>query len=306
MIKIYPSVKKKEGKEILYEIRRDYGGVFRDFYDTLKAYEHINWDFFFYKLNDIDIVLVDEGKKFSNKGALAKYALLSNKMYIKAKSFKSAIMHEVLHLSSCVVTKKCLYLGFLQVDRESGSIIGIGLNEGYTNLLDKRYFPDYDEDKGKDLRYTYMVTTSIANLLEHFVGKESMEKWYFSADLNSLINYLSDYVPREECICFLLAIDNVFNFLDNGCVKHPLRAAWSYRYIINFMGRCYMNLYIEEYYNKFYGKEELKERLLAVYELMENRLKFTKLKIPLTKKISKEDFHAYVKYEKNNVLKKCS
>ena len=67
-----------------------------------------------------------------------------------------------------------------------------------------------------------------------------------------------------------------------------------------------MNFYIGEYYQGLYGKQELKERLEAVRELMEQRLEFTKLRVPLTKKISRDDFHAYVLYEKNKVLKKCA
>lgn len=303
---VYFRTKKKEGKEIKYEIRRDYDGVFSGFYNTLNLQKHINWDFFFYHLKNLEIIPMNSDDNFNNRGALAEYYLLHNKLRMKMKDFKSVIMHEILHLASSVVTKKCIYSGFQQVDRKSGSIIGIGLNEGYTNLLDKRYFGDYEEKKKDDLRYTYTVTTSIASLIENFVGKENMEQWYFSADLRSLVDYLSEYISRDECITFLVAIDNVYDLVDKGAIKHPVKAAQNYQYIVNFLGRCYMNLYIREYYSGVYGKEELKERLKLVYELMEKRLKFSIMKIPFTKKISRGDFHAYVKYEKNRVLKKCA
>ena len=306
MIDIYAKVKKKDDKKIAYEISQDYEGVFNDFYNKLKDNENINWDFFFYRLNKLKIMPTNNPKDFFNQGALAEYGIRFNQMRIMIKQFKSAIMHEVFHLASSVITKNCVYSGFQQVNRKSGEMIGIGLNEGYTNLLDKRYFGDYVEEKRKDLEYTYRVSTSIASLLENFVGQENMEQWYFSADLKSLVNYLSNYVSRDECITFLMAMDNVFGLVDRGKIKSPLRAAKNYQYIINFLGRCYMNLYIGEYYQGLYGKQELKERLEAVRELMEQRLEFTKLRVPLTKKISRDDFYAYVLYEKNKVLKKCA
>ena len=306
MIEIYPRVKKKETAIIAYEINQDYDGVFNDFYNKLRNKEHINWDFFFYRLNKLKIIPTDNQEDFLNKGALAEYGLRFNQMRIMTKQFKSAVMHEIFHLASSVVSKNCIYSGFQQWNRKSGIIIGIGLNEGYTNLLDKRYFGDYVPEKSKDLEYTYMISTSIAALLENFVGQENMERWYFTADLDSLVDYLSKYISRDECVTFLLAMDNVFKLVDKGKVQSPWKAAKNYQYIINFLGRCYMNLYLDEYYQGAYGKKELKERLEVVRELMERRLEFTKLRFPLTKKISKEDFRAYVIYEKNKVLQKCA
>lgn len=306
MINIYSRAKKKKGKEIPYEIKLDYEGIFTDFHNTLKNNENINWDFFFYRLNKLRIIPTNKNEEFIIRGALAEYSICDNVIRFKKENFKSAIMHEIFHMASSVVTKKCFYSGFLQVDRLLNMAIGQGLNEGYTMLLDSRYFGNYGPEKKEDLRYAYLATKSIATLLENFVGQGNMEKWYFQADLKSLVSYLSEYMPYDECITFLLAIDNVFYLVDNGMIKHPIMAARNYQYVINFLGRCYMNLYIGEYYQGIYGKDELKQRLVAVYELMERRLVFSKFKIPFTKKISKEDFRAYVKYEKNKVLKKCA
>lgn len=306
MFNIHARVKKKKGEEIPYTIKQDYEGVFTDFYNTLKNNENINWDFFFYRLNRIRIIPTNSDKDFILHGALAEYGLCDNLIRFKKENFKSAIMHEIFHMSSSVITKKCLYSGFCQSDRETNISIGQGLNEGYTMLLDKRYFLDYASDKEENLKYAYLMSYSIAALLESFVGQDNMEKWYFAADLKSLINYLSEYMPYDDCIAFILAIDNVFSLVDRGVVMHPIKAAISYQYIVDFLGRCYMNLYLREYYQGIYGKVDLKERLILVHRLMNRRLAFSKLKIPVTKKISDEEFHAYLKYEKNKVLQKCA
>lgn len=306
MINIYPKVKKKENREVIYEITQDYDGVFNDFYNKLKDKKHINWDIFFYRLNKLKIIPINNQEELANRRALAEYGIKFNQLRIMVERFKSAIMHEVFHLASSVVTKKCIYSGFQQLDRTNGTLIGIGLNEGYTNLLDKRYFGDYVPEKSDDLKYTYIITTTIASLLEKFVGQENMETWYFTADLESLVNYLSNYVSRDDCIAFLMAMDNVLMLADRGKLRSPFLAAKNYEYIINFLGRCYINLFVSEYYQGAYDKQELSKRLEAIYELMGTRLKFTKLKFPLTKKISRDDFRAYVLYEKNKVLKKCA
>ena len=64
--------------------------------------------------------------------------------------------------------------------------IGIGLNEGYTELLAKRYF-DKSNNNG------YIFETQIAKLLELIIGQEKMESYYFNANLYGLIEELRKY-----------------------------------------------------------------------------------------------------------------
>lgn len=305
-MKIHNSLKKKRDVNIPYKMRYDYDGVFNDFYEVFKDKRHINLDFFFYRLNGLKIIPISEDSDFINKGTYAEYKIHDNKIKINMKMFKSSIMHEILHLSSSVKGKNCVYSGFLQYDKKTKVLIGMGLNEAYTNYLDKKYFGNYGEDKQEDLRYTYPITTSIISILEDFVGQEKMEEWYFKADLKSLIDYLCQYRDLDECEAFVMALDNLFYLVDNGVIKHPKLASDSYKYIVNFLGRCYMDLYIEEYYKGNYDRNELMDRLRMTYGLMRKHLTFSKLKIPFSKKISKESFQAYVLYEKNKVLKKCA
>lgn len=305
-MKIYKAPRKKGGIEINKNMRYDYDGVFNDFYQVFKDKDHINLDFFFNRLYKLNIKAVNRESDFVNKHAFAEYDIINNKMKVNPKLFKSSIMHEIFHLASSCLVNNIAYTGFQQYNLKTDEVVGMGINEAYTNLLDRRYFGDYTETKKNDLRYTYMVTTSLISILENFVGEEAMEAWYFKGELKSLISYLENYMSREECLAFVMAMDNLFLLVDNGAIKHPKMAADSYKYIVNFLGRCYMNLYIEEYYNKAYDKEELKERLKMVNELMRKRLTFSCFRIPFTKKISKKEFRAYMYYEKNKVLKKCA
>lgn len=305
-MKIYKRINKKYKKEDEAKIINDYQGVFNDFYLVFKDKENIDLKLFFKRLKSLRIRVIKDNQNFFNKDALAEYNIFSNVMRVKKEEFKDAIMHEILHMSSSLITSKCAYMGFQQIDLKAGTTIGIGFNEAYTNILDMRYFGNYTEEKKNTLKNTYKITSLVVGILENFVGQELMEKWYFSADLNSFIEYMSNYMSRKEILLFLMALDNLFLSVDKGTVLHPRISAKNYEYVINFLGKCYMNLYIKEYYMGAYDKEELKERLKIIYEMMGKRLTFSKWHIPITKKISKKDFRAYVLYEKYKVLKRCA
>ena len=70
---------------------------------------------------------------------------------------------------------------FTPVDINDVSL-GIGLTEGYTTLLCNRYFDQNDNG--------YPVEKYITLELEKIIGKNNMEKYYFKADLFSLLKAL--------------------------------------------------------------------------------------------------------------------
>ena len=104
--------------------------------------------------------------------------------------------------------------GFLAEIKSSFSTIEIGsiLNEGYTELLTKRYF------KCSNNEY-YKKEVILASKIEEFIGKEEMERAYFEGDLNYIIERFNDAgidglsfiqdISRPK----LLVDDNYFNEL---------------------------------------------------------------------------------------------
>ena len=77
--------------------------------------------------------------------------------------------------------------GFLTEIKSSFSTIEIGsiLNEGYIELLTKRYF------KCSNNEY-YKKEVILASKIEEFIGKEEMERAYFEGDLNYIIERFND------------------------------------------------------------------------------------------------------------------
>ncbi len=109
--------------------------------------------------------------------------------------------HGILHLASTVLKDGKILSGFHQREKDTLGF-GYGLNEGYTELLRKRYFSD------KRSGY-YELEEHFANIVEEIVGKDKMQDFYMRADLKGLINELSKEYSADEIQKFIVALDNL-------------------------------------------------------------------------------------------------
>lgn len=137
--------------------------------------------------------------------------------YIDQEQMKNILNHELLHLSSSARYEKTnmfskMNSGFFQYS--IGQIeIGRGINEGYTELLNERYFGE----KGYTVAYKYEML--ITKIIELIIGKEKMENFYFNANLNGLIQELSKYSDIESVKEFILDVDLINKSLSNIYIK---------------------------------------------------------------------------------------
>lgn len=133
------------------------------------------------------------------------YTPSTNTIKINKRHLKDTIYHELLHMSSsCYTSDGVIRSGFsIQTPSIYGLSIGDGLTEGYTDVLNKRFFKD---------QYSwsyYKMEYDISLLLEKIVGRDKMGKMYFQADLKGLIDELSNYSSPEEAIEFIKSVDNI-------------------------------------------------------------------------------------------------
>lgn len=98
----------------------------------------------------------------------------------------SAIYHEFLHFSSLKNDKK----------------IFTPSNEGYTQLLEERYF--------KEAESAYYWEVKIMNIVELIYGKNELEKLYFSGNFHQLINFFKNNMSNEELVCFYKNLDYIY------------------------------------------------------------------------------------------------
>ncbi len=152
-------------------------------------------------INSLDIIIDGGYENHQNS-----YDPVNNIIYLEKDNAKSAVYHELFHLSSSCYKDDTVFCGFAQWNDDL--IIGIGLTEGYTQLLRERYFGD------DDLKHAYSVEVNYAYLTELIVGKDKMSCSYLNANLKELTNELCQYNSVEDVINFINAIDyiNAYKF----------------------------------------------------------------------------------------------
>lgn len=121
----------------------------------------------------------------------------------------TSIYHELFHMASSVFDdeRKLGYSGFRQAYYKPGSElkginIGIGINEGYTELLAHRYFGDKHK-----MPNAYEFEVSIVEKLEKIVGQDEMKRLYLNANLLGLITNLKQYACEEDILNFISGVD---------------------------------------------------------------------------------------------------
>lgn len=162
--------------------------------------------YLYYNLNSLKIITSDfkKGDNYITEGS---YNCVDNCIQIPKKFSFLNLNHELLHASSNVYLDDVYYSGFLYNDGNNDFTIGRGLNEGYTQYLNRKYF--YSEtDKINDGR-KYVVEMYIAEYVEKLITAEKMQELYFTANLNGLIEELEKYDSRENIIKFLKQLDFV-------------------------------------------------------------------------------------------------
>ncbi len=150
------------------------------------------------------------------------------------------IYHELLHMASSFYQKGIWREGFFLRDSNVKSL-GVGLNEGYTELLARRLF---NIDSKVCNGYEYQVY--IVRLLERIIGKDYMQRYYFNANLPGLIDDLSQYNSQEDIIKFLHNTDYILNVLDKAAVFRKNQVCSILTKINEFLSKTYMKkMYLE-------------------------------------------------------------
>lgn len=227
--------------------------------------------------NNINSLHIKNNVKFKKSNTLGSYSYVYNHIKLRCDALTS-IYHELLHLASTKAVGNVYYSGFAIFDKMKKTSIGVGLNEGYTQLLCKRYFDNsktarllttkYGFDtSNKIINNSYPFQVLIASKLEEIVGKTKMESLYLTANLHGLIKELEQYTSREQIDKFLSNMDflhsnmeNIFVFSIKNKKLHD-----AYVEICGFLDECYRNKLANRYNKKNLRKEFLKD-LEFVYD----------------------------------------
>lgn len=171
---------------------------------TFKNYiDPINFELCINRLSDLKINyinLMHDIKKYlqnfyENDGA---YIPKENTIDIyKIFDKQSVLSHEFLHMASTSQNKTSGFFTILD-----NILIGNGLDEGYTELLNERIF------NAKNLSYTYNI--EIIRLLEIFFDNpKDMEYAYFHNNIFIIYKTFLKYGTKEEFLSLLQTLDNL-------------------------------------------------------------------------------------------------
>ena len=124
------------------------------------------------------------------------YNKKNNTIEIYKDNNNTTLYHELLHAAST----SYLYDAVGFKTKINGIIIGKGLNEGYTELLNNRIF------NAKSKSYLYLQ--KLTKLIEKFYqNKEEMTEDYFNADFLRLFGELLKSMSIEEVIDIIISLD---------------------------------------------------------------------------------------------------
>ncbi len=157
------------------------------------------------------------------------YNPINNEIALK-KDEEDSLYHELFHMASFNDRSEFVG-GFFQYLGDS--CIGRGLNEGYTDLLAMRYFPD------RDYESSYSLEVNIVKALEMLIGKNIMTKLYLTANLKELIHNLQKINSNESIMQFISDVDFINKYKKSKIDKELIDL--KVEEVVYFLKSCAIN-----------------------------------------------------------------
>lgn len=167
---------------------------------------------------------------------------------------RNVLFHELIHMATSYSKGIISMVGFSQKIANKYSK-GKGLNEGYTELINQRYFARTIAD-GSGAKISYPREQVLAYGIEMLVGREKMEELFFNADLDGLIAEMSKYMPTQEANILI----NIFDLFEKKTSDKNILDASAKAMIANRILQQQKNLYQQG----MISKEEYEFKLLEV------------------------------------------
>lgn len=218
----------------------------------------------FYQNIDTLKVKSFNSKDIGKKGVLGNYDKYSNEVHFSTYAIYS-IYHELMHAASTIKQSDKIFSGFSIADFDKNTLcLGKYFNEGYTELLTERYFPNDCELTGN----IYFFAKKIAGIIEIIIGKDQMENLYFNANLKGLIKELSKYGREAEIEEMISYVDIVESLYYDNIDKKEIGST-----LVNIIHNLETYLF-KTYFNKLclsnFSESEIGYRLLNFLNLLDS------------------------------------
>ena len=202
------------------------------------------------------------------KNTIAYYRFASNTIFVLDKNFKDSIFHELFHMSTAKREKHNAFFGFSYCNLKHSKRVGVGINEGYTQLLSERYFPE--AKKG-----TYPYLTYNLGLIESIIGKEKMESLYLNSNLYGLIDELRKYATYEDICKFITYTDYLVDNMHNRKISNKKLAIATkmFEFINIFILKLLINKYKMNRPSNEYEILEMSESIVCLINKLISTMK---------------------------------
>ncbi len=176
--------------------RKKFGELLTYFTRVLESnFFNLDLDYFYNNIKTLDIK--ELRGKILNNHVLGEYLIDTNEILLYTDC-KNTIYHELFHMASSCFRGNTAFSGFSQDD------VGIGLDEGYTEFLTRRYF-----GKSRTFITNYEDQVKLVSFIEKVVGKNKMESLYLKANLKGLLKELRVYLTQDEVVDLVSNIDKL-------------------------------------------------------------------------------------------------
>lgn len=209
---------------------------------------------------------------------------------------RSVVFHELLHMASCRCNNDIQFVGFSQ-NKIGEYSVGNALNEGYTELLTRRYI-------GKSTN-VYDYSVNVVGVLEKIIGKEKMQSLYFNANLHGLVEELIQYSAQEEIMSFIASTDFVLNNIEslvpNLFKKNKINA--NLKYINKYLIKTYIRKQLREYKQNKITKEQMNNNIVDFIASFNIKPKNKKIRYAASSLSREEIISCFEEiFGKNNVM----
>lgn len=192
------------------------------------------------------------------------YDNLNNQIFFNdEETYYNSINHELFHVASNKIIGEVIYSGFYKWDKNTKTVIGLGLNEGYTELLQNRYFNKY---------HGYPIQKIYIEQLEQIIDPITIKKAYFSSNLSLITNELKKYAEKDEIIKFITGLDIYTVTINRNLKEKP----YSYQEIQSALTYCSCFL-IDVYIKKMILErpKDIVDKVLTYFGNFDKRFRFT-------------------------------
>ena len=179
-----------------------------------------------------------------NKGG--EYESSVNKVFLY--DYES-LMHELFHMASSLISidpdkdGSKNFVGFRDGPR------GIGINEGFTQILALRHF---------DVRDSYDRLVNVVTKLEYIVGSNKMTRLYFGKGLKGLADELAAYSDENDIMIISNLVDYTDKIYDEKFPSNNRDHA--YGQVYDCLLKFYMNKLLSEVINEKITEEEAMDK----------------------------------------------